>query len=67
MEHPIAYHFPFLVIKGQKESFVLIEKGEISGEMKAVATGESMGVSSYPFEEEHLVKDAQLLSGQICT
>ena len=67
MEHPVAYHFPFPIIKGWKEGVGLIEKGEIPGEMKAVITGESMGVSSYPFEEEHLVRDAQPLSTQICT
>ena len=42
MEHPITHQFPFLIIKGGKESFGLIEKGEIPDELKAVATGESI-------------------------
>ena len=44
MIHPIAYHFPFLIIKGVKGNFEFSEKGKITGELKVIATGESMGV-----------------------
>ena len=57
----MTYHFPPLIIIGQKGSLGLIKRGKILDEVKVISTSESMRVRICCLQEEHLVRDAEPL------